>query len=122
MAQRHMGNFMSHHARKLRFVVRHLNGSAIDENISARQRERIDGLVVYAMEFEGILHSIRRQLGDEPHSQLRKISIDFGVIAKWQLFPSIRGRSLADFDVLLRSEHVPSGFQGGTLGRGKWRE
>ena len=60
MPQGDMRKLVRHDSRQLRFVVGHLDGSAINENVSSGQGERVDGLVVHAMKFKGILHSIGR--------------------------------------------------------------
>ena len=120
--QRHVRKLVRHHSGKLRFIVGHLDRSAIDKNVSAGQGKGIDGLVIHTMKFEGVLHAASRELFDQPHSQLRQIGIDSGRMAKRQLFFCIRGSLLAQLDVLLRREHVPSRPKHGALRGGRRRE
>ena len=71
MAQRNVRKFMRHHRSELRFIVGYLDGSAVDEHITAGQGKRVDGLVIHAMKFERIRYSASRELGCHPHSELR---------------------------------------------------
>ena len=102
---------MGHHARKLRLIVRGFDRSAIYKHISARQGKRIDGFVVHAMKFEGVLHSTRGQLLRQPRAQLCQVSIDSWGIAKRQLLFRIGGSSLAEGDVVLGRKLVPARFE-----------
>ena len=117
-----MRKLMGHDGRKLRFVVGHFDGPAVDEHISTRQGKRVDSLIVHAVKCEGILHSACWELGREPHSQFRQIGVHFGRIAKRQLSLRIHRRSFAHLDVLLRGKHIPSGLQRRALGGGSRRQ
>ena len=111
MAQRNVRQLMRHHCRKLRFVVRRFDYAAIDKYISAGQGKRIDGLVVHAMKFKWVLHATRRKFGRQAHPELCKVGVHFGSIAQRQLLRGVQRGLLAQLNVLLRGEHVPSGLE-----------
>jgi hypothetical protein len=108
MTERHVREFVRHNRGKLCFVVRHFDSTAIDENIAAGQRKRVDGLIVDAVKFERVLHSSRGKFRGQSRPELGQVSIHFGIIAKRQLPLRIGSRPFSDFDVLLRRKHVPA--------------
>jgi hypothetical protein len=81
MAEGHVGKFVGHHARELRFVVRGFDGTAIDEDETAGQRECVYGLVVHAVKFLRIVNAAGIQMLGETLAELGEISIDLGVVA-----------------------------------------
>ncbi len=115
VAQGHVREFVRHHGRQLRFVVGRLDHPAVYEHVSARQSERVDGFVIYTVEFERILHPARGELCDKLEPELCKVRVHFRIVAERQVPLRVQGGPLPELDILLRREHVPAGLQRGTL-------
>ena len=111
MAQGHMRQLVRDHSSELRLIVRCFDRSAVHKHVSAGQSKSIDGFVVHAMKFEGILHSTCRQLLRQPRAKLRQVGINPRCVARRQQLFSIRGCSLAEAYVVLRRKLVPTLFE-----------
>jgi hypothetical protein len=115
MAQRYVGDFVRDHAGELRFVVRCLDGAAVDVEEPARQGEGVDGAVVHRFELVGVFcpGCFLRQLA----AQVIQIAIHARIVPDGQLALGVGGNLGADFHVLLRRKQVPTRLQFGSLGQ-----
>ena len=103
-----MRKLVRYHCRKLRLIVGGLDSPTVHEHVSARQRKCIDGLVIYAMKFERVLHALGRQLCSQPLAQLGQVRIYSRRIAGGQLFRRIYRHLLSERDIFLRRIKIPS--------------
>jgi hypothetical protein len=115
--KRHVRQFVGHHRRKLRFIIRSFNGAAVDEYKSSRKGKGIDSLIVHTMELPGIIHPTGVEMLNEAMAEFGEIGIHLGIVAHGHfLFDFLRGFA-AQFNVLLRREGVDAGFDLSPLGR-----
>src|SRR6266852_8469399 len=108
MAESDVRQLVRQHTSELRLIVRGFDGAAVHKHISAEQSKSIDGLVIHAMKFEGVLYATRGQLLRQTRAQFRQVGIDPRCIAERQLLSGIRGSALAKSYVVLRRKLVPT--------------
>src|SRR3974377_516941 len=103
-----MRKLMSHHSGKLCFVVGGLYRASVYENKSTRKSKRVDGLVVHAVEFPGILDPPGIEMLDQMLPDFGQIGVHLGVVAHWHGLLDLIGRLAAELNVLLRSKRIDS--------------
>src|SRR2546426_9647121 len=72
-SQFHMGDFVCHYTGHLSLIVGSLQNAAVDVNEPTRQRERVDGTVVDALELilKIMVRRVRRQAATQDRKSTR---------------------------------------------------
>jgi hypothetical protein len=100
VAQRHVRNFVSHHAGQLRFVVSGFDHAAVDIDVPAGKRKRVDPAVVDGL--EGVRILVAGGVRRKPLAQVIQVFVHPRVIQQEHLIGDFVGSLLAQLDVLLR--------------------
>ena len=111
VAQGYVRGFVRHHARQLGFIVSGFNHAAVDVNVPAGKRKSIDRAVVHGPVRIGKF--VAGRIYRKPLSQAVQVVVNPGVVQHAHLALDLARRLLANFNILLRREHVPARRQSG---------